>query len=171
MYPTSAMNDISGSAEVDDHRYGAAGESFEDHARTVVAKGWKHEHISRSQAPEDFRMAEPAAEGNSLLDSKRSCELLETLPLRAVTDHGEAGQIVSQKGSSPAQSKIASLPGNQAANEDQLKFGAGLRTTRVVGTHGAIDAGLRDKKQFVAIRSANSEYVCDEAAMIAAAWR
>ena len=96
-------------------------------------------------------MAEPAAEGNSLLDSKGSRELLEAVPLRAITDHGKPGQIASQKGSSRAQSKITSLPGNQPPNENQFKFGAGLRTARVVGTQGETDAGLRDKKQFVAI--------------------
>ena len=82
-------------------------------------------------------MAEPAAERNSLLDSKGSRKLLEAAPLRAIADHGKAGQIASQKGSSRAQSKITSLPGNQAADENQLKFGAGLRTARVTGTQGA----------------------------------
>ena len=72
-------------------------------------------------------MAEPAAEGNSLLDPKRSHELLEVVPLRAIADHGKVGQIVSQEGSSRAQSKITSLTGIQAANENQLKFGVGLR--------------------------------------------
>ena len=141
------MNDIPGSAEVRDNRYGASGERFENYARTIVAKGWKHEHISRSEVLEDFRMAEPAAERNSLLDSKGSCQLLEAVPLRAIADHSKAGQITSQKGSSCAQSKITSLPGNQAANENQLKFGVGLRTARVTETKGASDAGLRDKKQ------------------------
>ena len=37
----------------------------------------------------------------------------------------KAGQIASQKGSSRAQSKITSLSWNQAANENQLKLGAG----------------------------------------------
>ena len=152
-----------GPPKVDDHRYGSAGESFEDHPRTVVAQRWKHEHISRSQAAEDFRMADPAAERNSLLDSKRPHELLEPFPLRAVTDHGEPGHIASQKWSSPAQSKIASLPGNQAANKNQLKFGVGFRPAGIVGTHGAVYAGLRDKKQLCRAYAANSEHICDEA--------
>ena len=97
-------------------------------------------------------MADPAAEGNSLLDPKGSRKLLETVPLRAIADHGEAGQIASQKGSRRAQSQIASLAGNQAPDENQLKFRAGLRTARVTETQGASDARLRDKKQFVAIR-------------------
>ena len=96
-------------------------------------------------------MADPAAEGYSVLDSEGSSELLKALPFRAVTDHGEPGQTASQKWSSPAQSKIASLQRNQAANENQLEFGAGLRPARIVGAHGAVYAGLRDKKQFVAI--------------------
>ena len=72
-------------------------------------------------------MAEPATERNSLLDPKGSHELLKAVPLRAIADHGKAGQVASQQGSSRAQSEITSLPGNQAANEDQLKFGARLR--------------------------------------------
>src|ERR1700732_3918526 len=136
------MDGITGPAEVHDHRYRAGRKSFGDHAWTVVAKGWKHKHVSRSEAAEDFRMADPPAERNSLLDPKGSCELLEAVPFRTVTDHGEAGQVASQKWSSRAQGEITSLPGNQAANENQLKFGAGLRPARVVATDGATDAGL-----------------------------
>jgi hypothetical protein len=112
------MNDISGAAEVRDHRYSASAEGFENYARTIVAKRWKHEHISRSEVLEDFLMTEPPTEGNSFLDPKGSCKLLEEISIRAIADHGEAGQIASQKGSRCAQSKITSLPGNQAANED-----------------------------------------------------
>src|SRR5439155_6300127 len=101
--------------------------------------------------PEDFRMAEPATEQNSLLDPKRPGQLLEAAPLWAIADHGKAGQIASQKGSRRAQSKITSLSGNQAANENQLEFGPRLRTTRIAVTERASDARLRDKKQFVAI--------------------
>ena len=42
------MNDISGPAEVRDHRYSARRESFKHHARTEVSNGWKHQHIRRS---------------------------------------------------------------------------------------------------------------------------
>src|SRR5207302_8397855 len=145
------MNDISGAAEVHDHRYGASAERFENYACTIVAKRWKHEHISRSEVLEDFRMTEPPAEENSLLDPKGSHKLLKAVPLRSVTDHRKAGQIAAQKGSRRAQSKITSLPGNQAADENQLKFGAGFRTARVTETQAASNARLRDKKQFVAI--------------------
>jgi hypothetical protein len=96
-------------------------------------------------------MAKPTTEGNSLLDPKGSRKPLKAIPFRAIADHGKAGQIATQKGSSPAQGKITSLPGNQAANKNQLKFGAGLRATRVCDTPGTIDAWLRDKKQLVAI--------------------
>jgi hypothetical protein len=106
------MNDIPGAAEVDDHWHGAAREGFEDYARTVIANGWKHEHVSGSQAGENLGMAEPAAESNSLLDSKGCCELLKAVLLRSVTDHGKAGQIAPQKGSRRAQSKITGLSGN-----------------------------------------------------------
>lgn len=89
------MNDISGTAKVRDHGYSARAESFENYACTIVAKRWKQEHISRSQVPEDFPMAEPAAEDNSLLNPKRPGKLLEAAPLRAIADHGKPGQIAS----------------------------------------------------------------------------
>src|SRR5262249_55298413 len=145
------MNDISGAAEVRDHGYTSGAEGFENYACTIIAKRWKHEQISRSEAFEDFRMAEPAAERNILLDPKRSCKLLEAVSLRTITDHGEAGQVTAQKGSCRAQSKITSFPGNQAANEDQLKFGPRPWTTRIAVTQRTSDARLRDKKQFVAV--------------------
>src|SRR6266446_5756313 len=140
------MNDVSWAAEVHHHRHGAAGESLENHARPVVAKSWEHEHISRPHAAEDFCLADPAAEGNSLLDSKRSGDLLDPSSLRSVTDHGEVSQIVPQKGSGPPQSKITGLPVNQASNKYQLKLSAALGPPRVAGAEGAPDAGLRDKK-------------------------
>src|SRR5437870_7393239 len=117
LVPYLWMNNISGPAEVRDHRDGASAEGFENYACTIVAKRWKHEHISRSEVLEDFRMTEPPAEENSLLDPKGSHKLLKAVPLRSVTDHRKAGQIAAQKGSRRAQSKITSLPGNQAADE------------------------------------------------------
>jgi hypothetical protein len=146
------MDDISRAAEVCDYGYCAGRESFEDYACAVVANGWKHHQVSRSHAPEDFRMANPTTEGNSLLDFKGSRELLEAVPLRAIADYGEAGQIGSQKGSYRPQSKITGLYGDQPTDENQLKFGAGLRTPRLNGTHGRTDAGLGDEKQLVGIR-------------------
>src|SRR5262249_48193406 len=112
---------------------------------------WKHEQIGISEALEDFCMAEPAAERNSLLDPKGSCKLLEAVSLRAIADHGKAGQVAAQKRSRRAQTKITSFPGNQAANEDQLKFGPRLRPTRITVTQRTSDARLRDKKQFVPV--------------------
>ena len=76
-------------------------------------------------------MAKPTTEGNSLLDPKGSRKLLKAVPLRAIADHGKAGQIVSQKGSSRAQREITSFAGNQASDENQLKFGVVLRTAAV----------------------------------------
>jgi hypothetical protein len=146
------MDDITGAAEVGNYWYGAARKSFKDYPCAVVTNGWKHHHVSSSQALQDFPMAEPAAEKNSLFDPKRSREPLKVASLRSVTHHSKAGQIVPQEGSSPSQSKVAGLPGDQAANENQLQFGAGLRTELLTGTKGIIDAGLWDKKQFFAIR-------------------
>src|SRR5271163_4493284 len=103
------MNDISGAAEIHDHRYNADREGLKDHASAEVADRRKHHHISRSQARQDLRMAKPTAEGNSLLDPKESHKLLEALPLRAIAYHGKAGQIVSQEGSSRAQSEVTCL--------------------------------------------------------------
>ncbi len=74
-------------------------------------------------------MANPTTEGNSLLDPKGSRKLLEAAPLRAIADHGEVGQIVSQKGSSRAQREIASLAGDQPPTKinSSLASGSGLR--------------------------------------------
>src|SRR5256885_17083061 len=77
------MNDVAGAAEVRDNGYSTSGERFENHARTIVANGWKHEHISRSEVLEHFRMAEPPAKENTFLDFKRSCKLLEEVTLLA----------------------------------------------------------------------------------------
>ena len=52
--PNPWMNNISGSAEVRNHRYGATCESFENYACTIVTNGWKDKDISRSHASEDF---------------------------------------------------------------------------------------------------------------------
>src|SRR5713226_9460614 len=121
------MNDISWSAEVQYHWDGATCESFKNHARTIVTKGWKHEYIGRSQVLEDFRMAQPAAEDNRFLDPQIFSQLLKPVPLRPIADHGKAGQVVLQQGCSCAQSQIASLPRNQTANKNQFKFGARFR--------------------------------------------
>src|SRR4029077_3076520 len=96
-------------------------------------------------------MTEPTAERNSLLDSKGSYQLLEAGSLRPIADHSKPGQIAAQNGSRRPQSKITRFPGNQATNENQLKFSPGVRRTRITVTQGASDARLRDKKQFVAI--------------------
>jgi hypothetical protein len=128
------MDDISGAAEVRDHGYGTGAESFENYARTIVAKRWKHQYVSRAKMFEDFRVAKPAAEENSLLDPKRPRKVPEAVPLWTIANHGKPGQIASQKGRSCAQSKITSLTGNQAANEDQLKFGPRFWITRITIT-------------------------------------
>ena len=47
-------------------------------------------------------MAEAAPKENSILDSEGSRKLLKTISLRAIADHGKAGQIASQKGRSRA---------------------------------------------------------------------
>src|ERR1700745_3604263 len=112
------MNDISGAFEICDHRYGASAEGFENHARAIVAKRRKHEHISGSEAVEGLRMAEPAAEENSVLNPKRLRKMLEAVSLWPITHHRKAGQAAAQKGSRRAQSQVTSLSGNQAANEN-----------------------------------------------------
>jgi hypothetical protein len=145
------MDDIAGPPKVYDYRYDARCQSFEYYAGAIIAKRRKDEHIGRSHPAEDLSVADPAAEGDCLLDSEGSCELFEVVPFRAVTDHGETGQTASQKGRSPAQSKITSLSWNEAADENQLKFRFGLGHARIVGKRGGTDAGFRDKKHFVAI--------------------
>src|SRR4029453_13784272 len=139
LVPYLWMNDIPGATEVRDHRYSASAKGFEHYACPIAAKRWKHEHISRSELLEDLRMTEPAAEENSLLNPKRPRQLLEAVPVPAITNHGKAGQIAAQKWSRRAQSKITSFSGNQATNEDQLKLGPRVRTTRITVTQRASD--------------------------------
>src|SRR5260370_38748539 len=98
-------------------------------------------------------MADPTTEGDALLNPKGLRKLFEAVSLRDITDNCEAGHVASQKRRGCAQREITSLSGNQAANENQLKSGAWLRTARATETQRETDAGLRDKKQFVAIRS------------------
>src|SRR4029077_3977612 len=81
LIPHLWMNDISGAAEVRDHRYGANRESFKFQACTEGANRWKYQHVGRSQALEDLHMANPATERNSLFDLKGPRKLLESVPL------------------------------------------------------------------------------------------
>src|SRR5580704_4325788 len=118
------MHGVTGTAEVHNHRYGAARESFEHYTSAIVAKSREQEHIGRSHPAKNLCLADPAAEGNSLLDAKGSCELLDPILFRPISDHGEVSQIAPQKGSGPAQRQITSLAGHQAANKKQLEFTA-----------------------------------------------
>src|ERR1035437_8329044 len=146
------MNDVPRSAPVQDHRDGAARESFKNHSPSALTNGRKYHHIRRSQVTEDFSMATPAAERDSLFDSKGCCEFLKAASLRSVTEDGKVGQIVSQNRCRSTQSDVAGFSANQSANENQLEFGVGLRTTRVSGTHRASDTILGNKKQLVLMR-------------------
>src|SRR5207245_102467 len=134
LVPHLWINDISGPTEVRDHRYGAPGESFENDACAEVANRWKHQHIRGAQAPEDLRMAEPAAKGHSIFDADGFRKLLQAVPLRAIADHREASQSTSHEWGSRAQRQIARFAGNQTPDEDQLKLGTGLRTSGILGT-------------------------------------
>jgi hypothetical protein len=97
-------------------------------------------------------MAKPTTEGDSLRDSKISHKLLKVAPLRASADKREVSQIISQKRGSRTQTEVASFSANEAARENQLKFGAGLRPAPVGDTQGTSNAILRDKKRLVAVR-------------------
>ena len=70
LVPYLRMNDISWATEVSDYGYGAARESFEHYACTVIANGREDKNISGSHSLEDLRMAEPATERDSLLYSE-----------------------------------------------------------------------------------------------------
>src|SRR5947208_11529663 len=100
---------------------------------------------------EHFLMAKPTKKRDSVRDPKISRKLLKAAPLWAIADKREVSQTTSQKGGSRAQTEVASFSANQAAHEDQLKFGAGLRTARVSDTQGTSNAILRDKEQLIAI--------------------
>jgi hypothetical protein len=64
------MYDIPGSTEVYDHRYGSNRQGLKHDTSSEVANRWKHQQISGSHPPEDFRMADPTPERHSLFDSK-----------------------------------------------------------------------------------------------------
>jgi hypothetical protein len=125
------MNNITGAAEVHDYRDGATGETFEDCSCAVVSNGRKHPDVSGSQAFKDFRLADPTAESNILLDSKRSGDLLNPTLLGSVANDGEPGYVVSQKRSRGAHCEITSFARDQAANEDEFELRAGICTARV----------------------------------------
>jgi hypothetical protein len=96
-------------------------------------------------------MANPTTEGNILLDPQGSRKLLKTNPLRTISEHGEASQPASQKGSSGTQRKITSLC------RESVPRRKSTQVWRRSGPRGQPkqregDAVLRDKEQFVAIR-------------------
>jgi hypothetical protein len=122
LVPNRRMNYVSWPAEIYNDRYSASAESFENYAGTIVTEGRKHKHIRRSQSGENLRMTEPAGEIYSGLDAKRFHEVLEAASLRAVSDHREMCQSSPQGRSSRPQSKIASLPRHQTADEDEPKL-------------------------------------------------
>ena len=164
------MDDVSRSAEVDDHRYGTAGESFEDYACAVVREdGNTNTSADRRLLKTSAWLSQPQ-KVTAFSIPRDLRELLKAFPFRAVTDHGEPGQTGSQKWSSSAQRKIASLQRNQAANENQLKFGpgSGLRESSEHTERSMPGSGIKNS---LSRYTANSAYVWDEAAMIAAAWR
>ena len=92
--------------------------------------------IGGSQLREDLRMVDPATEVDGIPDSKGCHKLLQAIPFRAIAKHGEAGQTASQQRGSRSQRQITGLHGDQAPNEDQLKFRIRLRTALVFGAQG-----------------------------------
>jgi hypothetical protein len=65
-------------------------------------------------------MAYPATERYSILNSERFRELLKSLPLRTISEDGEASQTASQEGGSRTQPKITGFAWDQPTHEDQL---------------------------------------------------
>ena len=128
LVPYLWMNDISGTAEVRDDWYGANAESFENHACTIVAKRWKHEDISRSQVLEAFRMTEPAAERQQPSQSQATWSIcsrrFRSGPSPTTVKRAKS---LRKRGAAARKARSQALPGNQAANENQLKFGPRLR--------------------------------------------
>src|SRR5215472_72651 len=112
------MNNVSGSAEVHDHRYGAGREGLKDHGGAVVTNRRKHQHVRLPQSLLGFIVAEPSTERYRRVDSKRSREPLEAVSLGAVADYCKAGQIAPQKGGGCAQCEITSLYGDQPTDKD-----------------------------------------------------
>jgi len=115
-----------------------------------VANRWKHEHMGRSEMLEDFPVTEPAAK-KTALSIPRISLAARGGSARTIADDGKIGQTARNR-EQPAQSKITSLPRNQAANENQLQFGPDSEVAASQpDTQRASNAGLRDKKQFAAI--------------------
>src|SRR5437588_13096817 len=103
------MNDIAGSTEVHDHRYGPDRERLKDDTSSKLPHRWKHQYVRRPQALQRFGMAKPATERDRFFHAKRPRELLKALPLRTIADNAKVGQLALQKRSSRAQREITSL--------------------------------------------------------------
>ena len=99
----------------------------------------------------DFRVAEPAAEGNSLLDAKGFCELLQTVAFRAVTDHGEPGQTALQKWRAARNARSQAFRGTKPPTKISSSLAPGSEM-REPPEHREGPTRFPDKKQFVAIR-------------------
>jgi hypothetical protein len=56
-------------------------------------------------------MANPTAEGNSLLDPKGPRKLLKAAPLGTISEHGEASQPASQRGAAARNARSQPLQG------------------------------------------------------------
>ena len=96
-------------------------------------------------------MVEPAAEGNRLVNSKRSCELFEMVPFGTM-NHREARQVVPQEGSSSPQSNIARLPGGPSHQRKLARVWRLVLACVSRRNRRSEQCQVPGQKQFVAIR-------------------
>jgi len=146
------MNNISGSAEVHDHRYRAHRQGLEDHSAPKLVNRWKDQQVSRSQALHGFTMAQPPTKRDSFVDSKGSREFLKVAPLGAIANDGETCPARLQKRSGRPQGEVTSLVRDEATDEDQFKLVAARRAVQSTLIKGRADAVLPwNKEELLAI--------------------
>ena len=153
LIPDLWMNDISGPAEVHDHRYGATARASKTTPAPMSRRdGNTITSADRNRLRTSAWLTQPQKEtAFSIPRDLASCSRRFRSGPSPITV--KRAKSLRKRGAAARKPRSQALRGTKPADENQLKFGAGLRTARVTGTQRATDAGLRDKKQFVAIRS------------------
>ncbi len=114
-------------------------------------------------------MADPATEGNILLDPKGFHKLLEVAALRAIADDGKGAKSLRKRGAAARKARSQAFRGTKPPTKIRSSFapGSGLR---VSGKHNdSAMPGSGTKNTLSLIFRELGAYVWDEAAMIAVA--
>ena len=119
-------------------------------------------HQQIASAAEDFRMADPAAEGNSLLDPKRSRELLEAFRSGPSPTTVNRAKSLRKSGAAPRKARSQAFRGTRPPTKisSSLAPGSGLRESSEHTERPMPGSGTKNSLSRYA---ANSEYVWDEA--------